>query len=69
MSASQRTSEETYENATTKERLTGYNVSSVKWVFVLNESKSGHKLDLVDLAGASAVEMVFYLLLRSWVTR
>jgi hypothetical protein len=47
------------------EGLTGDNVSRIQRIFILNETKAIHKLDLGDFASALAVEVIFNILFRS----
>jgi len=47
------------------EGLTWDNVSSIQRIFILNETKAIHNLDVGNLASALAVEVIFNVLFRS----
>ena len=56
------------EVATEEEIRTGHDVTRVHRIFVLDEAKAIHQLDLGNLAGATGVEVVLNIGLGSCIT-
>jgi hypothetical protein len=52
-----------------EKKLTGNNVAGVQGIFVLDETKAAHQLNLCDLAGAMGAKMFFDILFVHWKER